>query len=356
MQIKTRIIFIQFAFLFLLNLCFSNTIYSQSNLSQDTIKVTNQLTDKYLKLPAINNIFYILPPEESYIIDENPDKFGLNSKKYESDLYLRFQSEGALNEVNPDFVLQTRTQFGLLKNELILANDVIVRYIKFKSLQNNDTIINWNMLAGNDFFAIYGNLTYSQKYDKELSDKVEKSFKSIVVTRNPDAKPESNIWFDGEHSLLDLKFIQRYDAYTSSFSEDGLPVKYSKGSKFAVLATPPHNQGNKNDIAAIGIDEINLVLRNRISTSNDKFDTTLSMIPYSVKEDEIDGIPGILFEGVLSTDENRSVIAYFAPANKLFHSVIGICNSDETAEFFEKIRKYKETVKIRNSQEFEQKK
>ena len=330
-------------FILLLALSLAATqIFSQSisTKNKDTVRITSKISNKHVMLPSVSDFIYIIPPDKSFRVDTARERvpFGLVSEKYDATIQISYRL-GVSSDVN---ILQQSN--SILKHELLRCNDVNVKYFKLNPL-HNESQINWLFFCDNEFFSFYGTIHYDKKFDKALAKNVEASIKSIIVTRNANLVPENNAYMSGDFSLLDLKFVKRMSVPLTYFTEDGLPALSTKGSKIVILATPPARKLGNIDIAERAIQDLASVLKN---SELNQLNPDESLIVQRVQPIEFATNHGVVVEGVLSSDPNKNFIAIHSVSVGIntFYVLLGICNEDEKQEFFEKILKFKETVKV----------
>ena len=313
---------------------FSNVIFD----NKDTIKITNKISKNHVHLATSSDVIYLLPPDKTFRVDSARAKvrFGLASEQYEATMEFSF-----LTGMPSDPKLLQHSN-KILKYEVLKINDVNVKYFKLNPL-NNESRINWAIFCENELFSFYGIVSYDIKHDKVLSKNIEKSFRSIVVTRNPDVIPERNMGMSGDYallsSLLGLKFVQRMSIPLAYFTEDGMPAAITKGSKILIMATPPDSRFDTIDIAEKAIRDLNRVFRQY--REND------TLIAERVHLEEFLTHDGVVAQGSLLSDPTRSFIGIYATSHGQlpFFVLLGICNEDEKEDFFEKFHKFKATVR-----------
>ncbi|MPN34607.1 hypothetical protein SDC9_182101 [bioreactor metagenome] len=142
----------------------------------------------------------------------------------------------------------------------------------------------------------------------------------------------------GDFSLLDLKFVQKLTFPISYFTEDGIPVKTTRGSKIVALTTYPLSSAQAvNDMAEPAIDMFNKVLQQQFPHD--------SIIAHKVYEEDFIGHDGICVEGSLKSDNSKHFLGLYSQGRSAFYVMLAICNEDETETFFRTVRKFKPTVK-----------
>ena len=330
-----------FFILFALNFLVASQIFSQtvSIDNKDTIHITSQLSKKHIMLPTANNFIHLIPPHRSFVVDEERTRvqFGLFSKKYDATMRIAFRSSIHRSTYSDD-VNQLKLSHRILKYELLRINDVNVKYFKLNPL-NDESQINWVIFCDNDFFSLYIVVSYNKKYDRALSKRMESFIRSIIIAPNPSVTPTSNMSMVGDYSLFDLKFVQRLSVPLSYFTEDGIPAATTRGSKIVILGTPPTVSLDTINIAEKAIRDLNLMLRQH--APNDY------LIPLSMRPTEFATYHGVIVEGILASNHNKTFIGIYSNANdpKIpFYGILGICNEDEKEEFFERIHRFKLTV------------
>ena len=172
--------------------------------------VSPKITSKHLRLRAINYDIYILPPDNTFKIINDDLEFGIESKKYNSSITMKFQGAESFSYADTIF----RKALNYYKQDtsdyyFSKSNNMLVKLMKYESLVGNDTITTFNMICGDEVFSLVIHAKYPSKYDKKLKKLVENSLLNIVITPNPDIKPEANVLMDFDYSLLGLKFFQR---------------------------------------------------------------------------------------------------------------------------------------------------
>jgi len=306
--------------------------------SQGTSKSNNEvaISNRHIMLPSASEIIYIIPPNESFKFDTTGLRvsFGLLSETYDATMRFSYRID------IPSDVNILRNSYNVLKHETFKSNDVNVQYFKLNPLYN-ETLIHWVVFCDNDFFSFYGIVAYDIKHDESLSKDIEESLRSIIVIRNPDVVPESNISATGDFSLLGLKFVQKMSIPMSYFTEDGLPALATQGNKVVMIATPPTSASVNIDISENAISELTAVLRNSVLPND-------TLIAICVQPVEFVNNQGVVIEGVLASNPLRNFIGVYSFSRELrvFFAILGICNEDEKEEFFEKILKFKDTVNV----------
>ena len=328
-----------FALVVLLIILANTQIFSQVIFDKkDTIKITNKISKKHVHLATASDVIYLLPPDKSFKVDSARARvrFGLVSEKYDATMEFSFMV-GMPSDAN---LLQRSKK--ILKYEVLKINDVNVKYFKLNPL-NNESRINWFVFCENELFSFYGIVSYDIKHDKAISKNIEKSLRSIVVTRNPDVIPERNMGMSGDYALLSsslgLKFVQRMSIPLAYFTEDGLPAAITKGSKILIMATPPDSRFDSLDIAEKALRDLNRVFRQY--RAND------TLIAERVQLEEFLTHDGVVIQGSLMSNPARNFIGIYATSHGHlpFFAILGICNEDEKDDFFEKIHKFKATVR-----------
>lgn len=315
----------------------ANAAKTVADINKDTVIINPKITEQHYTLKAINYYVYIIPPDNTFKEIKSENEFGLESKERNARIELKFQGSNNFEYVD-GIMNRSLTYYSdlITKYKLLKSNGTLIKYMKYSSLIGNDTMTTWNVICGDDLFGLLIMLRYPTQEDDYMDKLVERLLHSIIIKPNPLITPETNMVIDFDYSLLDLKFFQRSLAYTI-FSEDGLPPKLSKGSKFFLVSTNPPSGSQQDNLADQVIDLIN--------------DTFFDFMPGKilatrVEETVINGQNGIEVEGYFDNDEDKVFIMFMAATMDRYNIIIAFCKESESKDFFAKVREVKETIKL----------
>lgn len=320
-----------------------DSIYSQQNIdfekiNSDTINIKSKKTKKYITLQAVNYLIHILPPDNTFKIINNGRDFGISSKKYNASILLKFQSVNKFSYIDSTFNKTLNYYKDIIRSYNFFKSDnILFKYMQYGALVGNDTMSTWNMICGNDIFALNIYVTYPIREENKLGKLMKKTLTSLIFEPNPAITPEYNTPFTCDYSLLGLKFFQR-TGLASIFTEDGLPLELTKGSKCFFSVVIPPSTSQTDNLA----DNVITLLNNTF------FEPYLqdNILASKVLETEIQQQKGIEIEGSFKNNYEKVFLVFMAATASNYNIIVGYCNEDEKDLFFEKIRKLKQTWKI----------
>jgi hypothetical protein len=308
----------------------TSNLLAQYYSNKDTVVINNKLNKNYVLLPTANHEIHLLMPNKHFNADTvSSDFLGLVSKKYNTHLRISFSVDNVSKTING-----ITKAYQILKYDVLKINDAIVQLVKYKTSESS---ITWSAYCESDFFTFFMNVTYDKKFDKELSKNIEKTYRSLIVTRNPDITPSSSIHAEVNTALLDLKFVQKMFIPLCYFTEDGIPLKKSKGTKYVIVATPSVSAFDTTEISDAAIQIGNNMLKQNFPEE--------SIIPEKVYEANIAGNDGICIEGTLASNPHKSFMMYFSKARIISYATIAVCNEEDKVVFFNMFSKFKESIK-----------
>lgn len=300
------------------------------------IKIETRATPAHIKLGTTNNILYILPPERSFGPDTTGTFFGLSSPQYPG-VILRFIYSGVEYDDNDSLI---NLKYRLIKKiPLMRVNDYFnVWAYKVQPKQQPATHYIWLIFIDDDISYIQGTFSYPVANDRVLGANMEKLIKNIVNEPNPVLLPKHSVYCEGDYSIIGLRFVPQIMAPVAYFTEDAKPFKTTKHSRMFAVASPPFNNSDNKDKITIAIQSANQILS--LSKLND------SVVVEQISETEINGSTGYRLRGSLQNNTAKRLVIYYADdLDDLHFLLLGICDAKDEEDFFEKIDKFRPTLK-----------
>ncbi|MCL2039508.1 MAG: hypothetical protein FWG85_03660 [Bacteroidetes bacterium] len=312
----------------------SGTLMAQSS-SKDTLKKDNPILKESIILPSYHNFIYVLPPEKSFERDTNMSFFGLSSKKYPGVIFsITLPETGYMDD---EKVIKQR--FNILKQGIMRINNSFDLWYYKLSPKSNPEMISWSIFFKNEFFYGNGIFNYNTKDDKVLGKGIEKTINSFLIIQRPDLVPEQSSLAVGDFDAIPLKFVKKFTYPHIYFTEDGLPIDKTKGSKIFALATR-----NTSFAGSLEVFEQAVFVTNSILANNNIDD---SIVVENIEPTQILEAPnGVKLTGSLKSNANRSFFSYYiiVPGKDLYFLVFGICNYDEREEFDKVLDDFRKSV------------
>jgi hypothetical protein len=293
--------------------------------------LTPKITPAHIDLYTMSQVIYLIPPDNSFKTDTTKTFLGFNSSKYNSTMKISFAIQTMPSEYE-----QINAIYKILIFKQLQINDISVSYYKLTEKDKDAKSITWLMFCESDFFKFYIINTYDSKHDKALAKKIEKTYKNIIVQRNPDVMPNRNSTLTGNFELLPLQFVQLMSVPIAYFTEDGSPVNKTHGSKYVALASPPISALENREKSILAIESANAILA--LQQFSD------SIIVERLSELEFCGGDGICIEGTLAHQQSKRFIFYFTKAKTMFYGLFAVCNKDDAEQFFQIISAFEKTV------------
>lgn len=316
-------------------LALSSRILEAQSSIKDTLKKENPILKEAKILPTFHNFIYVLPPEKSFEIDTNMIFLGLSSEKYEGVIFsITLPGMGYMDDEKA-----IRQRFNILKQGLMRINNSFDLWYYKLSAKNNPDVITWSIFFKNEFFYGNGLFSYNIKDDKVLGKGIEKTINSFLIIQRPDIVPQRNTLAAGDFDSIPLKFVQKVTYPNVYFTEDGLPIDKTKGSKIFVLSTR-----NVPDSKTLEVFEQAIISSNNILATNNIND---SIVVENIEPTQIlEATAGIKLSGSLKSDINKSFFSYYimVPGKDLYFLIFGICNYDEKEEFDKVLDNFRKSV------------
>jgi hypothetical protein len=295
-------------------------------------QLTNKVTPKHVLLPSIQCEIYLIPPDTTFKMVRDQSLFGYTSSKLGMTISMTMDNQ-SIREARQ---LLNSGSFKTVKTQELHINDFDMIYYKLEG--ENDAKVAWLFFASNDFFDLVGEIHYKKADDKKYSSKIEKSLRSFIVKRNPNIFPTTSSFLDGDFTLIPLKFVQLVSTPVTYFTEDGVPLAKTKGTKFVAIATVPMRQGDTTDIAEVALENANILYR--LTYPND------TLVAEKVDlMDEFAKFQGLHITGSVASNDNRVFDMYFSASKKTAYILFSMCDAKDATEFFKAIKAFSLTAK-----------
>lgn len=307
-------------------------VFDINKINKDTTVVNPKKTSKYTTLKSVNYLIHILPPTKNFTHIGGNMEFGIESKTDNAKITLRFQASHTFNYVDSIFMKSANHyKEALLDYRFFKSHEMLFKGMKYISLFNNDTMVTWNMICGNNYCGVAIYATYPLSKESKIGDAFTKTITSIIFEKNPEITPEYNVPFTCDYSILDLKFFQK-TGIAAIFTEDGESLELTKGTKCFFATSIPPSQSQADNLADNVIDLLNNTFLGPYLKD--------SIYASKVLETEIQQQKGLQIEGGFKNHDTRVFVIYMAATMGSYNIVMGYCEEDEKDLFFEKIRKF----------------